>query len=134
MPTSKKTTTKSGKTGQTQSRSATSQVTTDHEEIRRWAEERQGQPACVKGTGSSGDIGVLRIDFPGGEEEKLQKIAWGDWFDKFDERNLAFLFQEKTAGGQTSRFNKIVSKDTAEGEAGHVKRPATGGKTRTAGH
>jgi|ERR1051326_574452 hypothetical protein len=90
-------------------------VSTDHNEIRRWAEQRNGQPACVKGTGDEGDIGILRIDFPGySGEESLQHVSWADWFKKFDERKLALLFQEKTAGGAESNFNKIVSRETAE--------------------
>ena len=97
------------------SANAQSHVTTDHEEIRRWAEKRGGQPACVKGTGGDGDVGMLRIDFPGySGEESLQHISWDDWFEKFDDRNLALLFQEKTAGGAESSFNKLVSRETAE--------------------
>jgi hypothetical protein len=97
-------------------------MTTDHDEIREWAEARQGQPACVRGTGDSGDIGILRIDFPGGEEEKLQHISWDDWFGKFDERSLAFLYQDKTAAGKLSRFNKIVNRETADESKSRTQR------------
>ncbi len=107
--------------------SATADITTDHEKIRRWAEERGGQPACVKGTGGHGDIGMLRIDFPGySGEESLQHIGWDDWFDKFDERKLALLYQEQTAGGAQSNFNKIISRETAE----HSRKPKTAGGSR----
>jgi len=93
----------------------TSQVTTDHEEIRRWAEERDAKPACVRGTGGKGDIGILRLDFPGFTgEDKLEEIEWDEWFEKFDERGLALLYQEETAAGEKSNFNKIVSRETAE--------------------
>ena len=96
---------------------AASHVTTDHDEIRRWAEARGGQPACVKGTGGGGDVGMLRLDFPGySGEESLQHIDWDEWFDKFDERSLALLYQETTAGGAQSNFNKLVSRETAEAE------------------
>jgi ferritin-like metal-binding protein YciE len=85
----------------------------DHEEIRRWAEERGGRPACVKGTGGRGDIGMIRIDFPGYTgEESLQPISWDDWFRKFDERGLALLVQDTTARGQKSNFNKLVKRET----------------------
>jgi ferritin-like metal-binding protein YciE len=94
-----------------------SSATTDHEEIRRWAEERGARPTCVKGTGGRGDTGMIRLDFPGYTgEESLQDISWDDWFEKFDENNLALLYQEKTAGGQKSNFNKLVSRETAEGQ------------------
>jgi hypothetical protein len=88
-----------------------SKTTTNHGEIRRWAEERGGKPACVKGTGGGGDTGLLRIDFPGGaSEESLQQISWDEFFQKFDEKNLAFLYQEKTKDGGTSRFFKFVNR------------------------
>ena len=90
-------------------------VTTDHDEIRSWAEERGARPACVRGTGDEGDIGILRLDFPGYTgEDKLQEISWDDWFEKFDERGLALLHQDTTARGDKSNFNKIISRETAE--------------------
>jgi hypothetical protein len=88
-------------------------ATTDHEFIRRWAEERGGRPARVKGTGDGGDPGMLRIDFPGYAEESLEEISWEDWFAKFEEKNLAFLYQERTDGG-ISRFFKLVDRGSVE--------------------
>ena len=91
-----------------------SQVTTDHDEIRRWAEERGGVPAHVKQTGKGKDPGILRIDFPGySGEGSLEEISWEEWLQKFDENGLALLYQENTANGRRSNFNKIVSRDTA---------------------
>lgn len=87
------------------------QTTTNHEEIRAWVEERGGKPACVRGTGGKEDIGMLRIDMPGYTgADKLAPISWDDWFEKFDEKGLAFLHQDKTAGGKKSNFNKLVSR------------------------
>lgn len=89
--------------------------TTDHETIRRWVVERGGQPARVRGTGSRDDPGVLRIDFPGyGEDERLEEISWDEWFRKFDEENLAFVYQERTASGELSRFSKLVDRSDVE--------------------
>jgi ferritin-like metal-binding protein YciE len=92
---------------------ASSQTTTDHEEIRRWAEERGAHPACVKGTGKRGkDTGMIRLDFPGFTgADSLQEISWDEFFEKFDENQLALLYQEKTAGGQKSNFNKLVRRE-----------------------
>jgi ferritin-like metal-binding protein YciE len=89
-------------------------MTTDHDEIRSWAEERGGKPACVMGTGGKGDIGMLRLEFPGkpnAKDAKLHPITWGEFFEKFDERGLAMVYQEKTARGQLSNFNKLVSRE-----------------------
>jgi hypothetical protein len=85
-------------------------ATTDHETIRRWVEDRNGHPACVKGTqGPRG--GLLRIDF-GPPEESLGRIGWEEFFDTFDDNNLAFLYQDRTASGRKSRFAKFVDRDS----------------------
>ncbi|GIV97881.1 MAG: hypothetical protein KatS3mg057_2538 [Herpetosiphonaceae bacterium] len=92
-----------------------SKVTTDHNQIRKWVEERGGKPATVKGTGDKGEPGVLRINFPGyGDEESLREISWEDFFEKFEEKQLAFLYQEELKSGQESRFFKFVSRETAK--------------------
>ncbi|MEA2362932.1 MAG: hypothetical protein QOD71_2077 [Thermoleophilaceae bacterium] len=92
----------------TQSKSRT---TTDHDEIRRWVEEHGGKPAIVRGT-EDGDGAVLRIDFPGGAgEESLEQVSWDEWFRIFDERGLAFLYQEQKADGDDSTFFKLVRRD-----------------------
>jgi hypothetical protein len=93
---------------------ATSQstTTTEHEEIRRWVEQRNGRPSSVKGTGGGDDPGILRIDLPGGAgEESLEHISWDEWFEKFDEQRLAAILQERKADGEPSTFIKLVSRD-----------------------
>ncbi|MBI4492107.1 MAG: hypothetical protein HY690_04880, partial [Chloroflexi bacterium] len=87
-----------------------SKLTTDHEEIRRWAEERGGRPAHVGGTGTDEDPGLLRIEFPGygTERERLEPISWEAFFRKFDEKGLVFSFQERTREGEISRYWKLV--------------------------
>jgi hypothetical protein len=92
-------------------------TTTDHEEIRRWVEERGGKPACVKGTGSKGNPGMLRIDYPGySGEETLQEISWDEFFEAFEANRLAFLYQEETRSGAESRFSKLISRDSQASE------------------
>lgn len=92
--------------------------TTNHEEIRRWVEERGGFPACVCGTGDEEDTGLLRIDFPGySGKESLKRISWNDWFEKFEEKKLAFLHQDEK-DGELSRFSKIVSRSSGPGKSG----------------
>lgn len=94
--------------------SGESLVTTDHETIRAWAEERGGDPASVSGTERGGDdVGILRIDFPDyGDDGRLEEISWDDFFEKFDDSNLAFVYQEETSDGETSRFGKFVDRDS----------------------
>ena len=96
--------------------SAQSRTTTDHDEIRQWAEERGGLPSCIRGTGGSDDIGMLRIEFPGkpgARDESLEEISWDEFFDKFEDEGLALVYQEETSGGQRSNFNKLVKRERA---------------------
>ena len=87
-------------------------TTTDHDTIRTWAEERDGNPATVRGTEQGGeDAGVLRFDFPGGAgEDQLEHISWDEFFQKFDESGLALLYQEEKASGEGSTFFKFVKR------------------------
>jgi hypothetical protein len=94
---------------------AASYTTTDHEVIRAWAEARGGAPAAVDSTGDEPDhepdAGLLRIEFrdDGG---RLDEVDWEPFFRTFDDRKLAFVYQEKTSDGSVSRFNKFVSRDS----------------------
>ena len=119
--------------------SASSRVLTDVEEIRAWAEEREAKPSCVRGTGDKGDIGILRLDFPGfAGEDKLEEISWEEWGEKFQERELALIVQDQTSEGVQSNFNKIVSRETAAesqsgGRGGARGKKAAGGRKRAGG-
>jgi hypothetical protein len=86
------------------------EATTDHDEIRRWVEERGGRPARVQGTGED-DAGILRIDF-GEQDENLEPISWEEWFETFDRSGLAFLYDDEP----NSRFNKLVARETVSAQ------------------
>lgn len=96
---------------------ARAKVTTNHDEISEWAAVRGGRPAAVGSTYSSEDPGLLRIvfpDAPDARDDALVEISWDEFFEKFDEANLALVFEEETAGGQRSNFNKLINRETAE--------------------
>jgi hypothetical protein len=81
--------------------------TTDHKFIKKWVEQRDGRPATVRSTEEDGHAGILRIDF-GPKEDSLEEIEWEEFFRKFDESDLAFLYQDRTKDGKLSRFHKFV--------------------------
>lgn len=87
--------------------SSEAQQTTDHAAIRKWVDERGGQPATVKATEEDGHAGILRIDFDP-PDAALDRIGWDEFFDKFDEAGIAFLHQDHTKNGKLSRFHKFV--------------------------
>ena len=86
---------------------SSSETTTDHEVIRKWAEERDGRPSVIR---TKGKGGLLRIDF-GEKEEEFEEIEWEEFFKIFDQNKLAFLYQEKTKEGEISRFSKFVERE-----------------------
>ena len=116
--------------------SHSSHTTTDHKEIRKWAEARGAKPARVKSTGSKNDPGMIRLDFPGySGARSLEEISWDEWFDAFDKNDLALVYQDKTAEGERSNFNKLVSRDTANardhGESHASKHHGASGSSST---
>jgi len=80
-----------------------SKTTTDHQDDPALGGRAKGRPSKVA---ESGEGGILRIDFGEPEEGLVERL-----FQIFDERKLAFLYQDKTADGKMSRFNKFISKD-----------------------
>ena len=106
-----------------------SRTTKDHEEIRKWAESRGAVPAEVANTERGGEPGILRFEFPNApnrNDSKLKEIPWDDFFEKFDENDLELVYQEKTAEGQKSNFNKLVHPDSEEHSSRSKSHSGTG--------
>jgi hypothetical protein len=87
---------------------ASAHPTVDHDEIRRWAEKHGGRPAKVE-TGGPG--GILRFDF-GEPDANLKPIEWEEFFQIFDDNDLALLIQAepRESEGKQSRFSKFVQR------------------------
>lgn len=96
---------------------ALSKTTQDHDEIRRWAEARGAVPAEVADTDKGRGTGLLRFCFPKAPNKNnsgLKEISWDEFFEKFDKSDLELIYQEKTAAGEESNFNKLVHPDDEE--------------------
>lgn len=108
---------------------ASAQTLFDHDAIQEWARSRRAKPACVTGTGSRDDAGMIRLDFSGySGGTSLQEISWDEWFRQFDENGLALVVQDETASGERSNFNKLIKRDETE-PAGQAR-----GKGTSHGH
>jgi hypothetical protein len=83
-------------------------VTTSHEVIKQWAEERGATPATVEGTEHGDRLGVLTFDF-GDAGDRLRHVSWDEWFRTFDERRLNFIYQEERKDGRQSNFFRTES-------------------------
>lgn len=87
-----------------------SKTTTDHDEIRKWVEAKDGKPAAVDSTHKGDDVGLIRLMFPKSkqsEHDNLVEISWDEFFRQFDESQLALVYEED------SLFSKLVSRDTS---------------------
>ena len=106
-------TSKAGKAGKAGG-GGSAQTTIDHDEIRTWAEDHGGKPAAVARTHSDQDVGIIRImfpDAPNSEHGALTEISWDEFFEEFEGRKLALLYDPD------SLFSKIIGRDTAEKRA-----------------
>mgnify|MGYP005752203999 CR=1 FL=1 len=82
--------------------------TTNHDEIRKWAEQHGGVPAVIKGTEKDGSgEGVLRIHFPekSKNDDSFDEISWDEFFKEFDNNKLALLHDPN------GNFSKLVNRD-----------------------
>ena len=90
------------------------QTTTDHDTIRQWVEKHGGKPAVVRSTHGQKGVGIIRIEFPKAprsDHAALDEISWEQFFEQFEDSQLALLYDEK------SNFNKLIGRDTAAARA-----------------
>lgn len=80
-------------------------ITIDHTEIRNFIEGHKGTPVRTTTTKE------LQVRFPGRDDTSLENIPWEEFFTTFEDNNLAFMYQEKTAEGRESIFCKFVPRD-----------------------
>ena len=91
-------------------------ITRDHEVIRRWAAERQAEPATGEATSSGsataarlrdGGAGV-RFNFPG--LAPFRPISWDEWLENFDHHQCAFVYDNDSSTPLNARY-RIVKAD-----------------------
>ena len=90
-------------------------ATRNHEVIKRWAVERQADPATGEKT-SSGPATVnvsdggagIRFNFPGAAP--FRPIDWDEWFDNFDRNQCAFVYENDSSTPLSARY-RIVKAD-----------------------
>lgn len=100
----------------------TTQITTDHEKIRNWADSRKGQPAIKDGK--------IFISFSPSDGDP---IYWEEFFRRLDDENLAFMYRDGSADGDDSKlntFNEVVDRsqidETHTTEGGEPKKSGGG--------
>ncbi len=110
---------------------ALSKTTQDHDEIKAWAERRGALPAEVASTETGAGPGIIRLMFPkapNANDSALKEIGWDEFFGKFDESNLALVYQEVTAEGAESNFNRLIHPDDEDHPGKTPAKKASGKK------
>lgn len=91
---------------------------TDTDVIQKWAEDRGGAPGRVKpvDTEAPETLEIYFPDFSG--TESIEALTWDEFFERMEEQDLVFVYQEETAKGEISRVGKLVTPDVAREMAG----------------
>lgn len=75
------------------------QMTTEHALVRKLIEDREGYPAHLENSEGQGDSGLLQVGLTDGDEgdeggEDLKELSWTQFFEEFEEKDLAFAYRE----------------------------------------
>ncbi len=90
-------------------------TTTDHNEIRKWAEGLRGRPAILDHPIARADKLGIRIDFPGETHEVLmtekRRASWDEFFKIFEDQRLALTYEDQPQGGDPSDWYRFEKRD-----------------------
>lgn len=78
------------------------QVTTDHEEIRAWAEEHGGSPDSADGDGVT-----IAVESDG-------ELDWETFFERFDDENLALAYDAGPAADEPGQECRVLPKERVD--------------------
>jgi hypothetical protein len=91
--------------------------TRDHDVIRRWAGERQAEPATGEATSSGpaatyhvndGGAGI-RFNFPGAG--LFRPISWDEWLTNFDVHQCAFVYENEESRPPSNRYRIVKAEE-----------------------
>lgn len=90
--------------------------TTDKDEIRAWIEEHNGVPVVLRDTEEDEEErpDMLRISF-GTEAPDTEEMNWEEFFERFDNQNLALAYNGEVAEGTPPEF-EFIDRDRARDE------------------
>lgn len=88
---------------------ADTKQTTNHDEIKEWAEKHEAKPVKVKDTATGMGEGLIRLALEGysKDSEELEVIGWEEFFHIFEENKLAMVYDQES----NNNFFKLVSRD-----------------------
>lgn len=83
-------------------------TTSDHSEIKRWAEKRGGKPAIIDHPIARADKLGIRIEFPGETHEVLMSetrpASWDEFFSIFEDQKLLLSYDDDPQGSDPTEW------------------------------
>jgi len=98
-------------------------TTIDHETVRRWVERRDGHPAAVAPDAPE-EAGLLRILFPGEDDEHVERLDWQTFFERFEDQELALVYREEMGLADPNAADGSVDDETAADDDGDAPTPS----------
>lgn len=90
----------------------------NHQEIKDWAESKQGTPAIIDAPDAGSDKIGLRLDFPGLNDSALlarakpsKTVTWNEFFEIFDSQKLAFVIDSQNRGSDWSSTYRFIKRE-----------------------
>jgi hypothetical protein len=89
--------------------------TTDHNEILGWVSNHGGQPSAIRTR--DGTLGIVRLQFqhpeqmaPSTNAPPLEPISWDEFFEQFEQRKLALVYENELDDAAAEASAKLVSR------------------------
>lgn len=72
------------------------QCITDYSEIRRFIEERGGEPAIVRGVAEDEEArtDMLEVAFKDSPQDELERVSWVEFFDRLERGDLVLVYYD----------------------------------------
>lgn len=95
-------------------------ITTKHDEIKKWVEEHGGRPAIIGSLELNINSVGLQLNFHGkqdkeylGESVPLIYVNWEKFFEIFDKKNLALMYEERKDYFDISMSYRFINRNYA---------------------
>ncbi len=90
-------------------------TTSDHSEIRSWAERLGGRPAIIDHPIARADKIGIRIEFPGETHEVLMSetrpASWDEFFKVFEDQRLLLSYDDDPTGSDPTEWYRFEKRD-----------------------
>lgn len=84
--------------------------TTDHNEIRQWAEERRAIPVQIALNSTGKQLDTIKFRFPNQEDnvnQEYQEIDWDEFLAIFENYGLAMIYEDPSDNQADATYHRF---------------------------